>query len=79
MQESWSTAAPRPDADDGEPNPPFQHENIIALLNAFIAASPDSEEALYLVMEHGGTDLQSVYKHHEISLDHARFFGYQVG
>lgn len=79
MQESWPTAAPRPEIDESEPNPPFQHENIIALLNAFVAASPDSEEALYLVMEHGGTDLQSVYKHHEISLDHARFFGYQVG
>mmetsp|Transcript_17313 Transcript_17313/g.45178 ORF Transcript_17313/g.45178 Transcript_17313/m.45178 type:complete len:423 (-) Transcript_17313:201-1469(-) len=78
MQESWPTAHPRPPDDGENPNPPFQHENIIALFNAFVAASPDSEEALYLVLEHGGSDLQSVYRAHELTLDHARFFGYQI-
>lgn len=38
----------------------IQHENIIALLDCFIAWSPHGEEDMYLVMEHGGADLQSV-------------------
>eukprot|EP00041_Stephanoeca_diplocostata_P011563 m.191359 g.191359 ORF g.191359 m.191359 type:complete len:445 (+) comp18589_c0_seq8:241-1575(+) len=75
LQQSWPDSCARINMDA---TGTIQHENIIALLDCFIAWSPNGEEDMYLVMEHGGADLQSVSHLQTLSLEHVKFIGYQI-
>lgn len=74
LQESWPASC----AAAGMDVQSMQHENVIALIDCFIAQSPHGDEDMYLVMEHGGSDLQKVSGIQQVSLDHVKFFGYQM-
>lgn len=67
MHDAWPTAAPKAEEIEGE-TPSFQHQQIVALLDAFVASTAPGEESLYLVMEHGGIDLSKIYKEVDVSL-----------
>jgi serine/threonine protein kinase len=64
MHDAWPTAEPRAAEDDDDA--PFQHQQIVALLDVFVASTAPGEESLYLVMEHGGIDLSTVYKQSDV-------------
>eukprot|EP00041_Stephanoeca_diplocostata_P024390 m.617065 g.617065 ORF g.617065 m.617065 type:complete len:376 (-) comp22517_c0_seq27:113-1240(-) len=70
LQQSWQ-------ADREANQDTIQHENIIALLDCFTAPYQGDED-LYLVMEYGGSDLLKVYQLQTLSLQHIKFFGYQI-
>eukprot|EP00040_Diaphanoeca_grandis_P012888 m.65179 g.65179 ORF g.65179 m.65179 type:complete len:543 (+) comp23529_c1_seq2:75-1703(+) len=66
LQESWQSSA-------REISEPIQHENIVAMLDCFCHS-----DDLYIVMEHGGSDLQYVHTTQKVSTEHIKFFGYQI-
>ena len=33
---------------------------------------------MYIAMEHGGSDLQTIMKTQKVSTEHVQFFGYQI-
>lgn len=88
MQESWISAESADSAaidDDnstgaGHANdPPIQHVNIIELRDVWLGGTgPVQEEDLFMVMEHGGKDLQSVSRKYALSVDQVRFVSYNI-
>ena len=46
MREAWPTAAPRADDSNEDDEPTFQHQQIVALLDAFVATTSDDDESL---------------------------------
>lgn len=68
LQESWPGAGAV--VDDAAP---MQHENIVAMLDCWMDPTD-----MYIAMEHGGSDLQTIMKTQKVSTEHVQFFGYQI-